>query len=286
MMIKKNIPNAITCLNLFCGCLAIVSIGSGELLWGSIFIASAAVLDFFDGFAARLLNVHSEIGKQLDSLADAISFCVAPGFILFQMITISFGHYFTPIAERPLEVLALSSTGFLITIFGVLRLAKFNIDTRQSDNFFGVPTPATAMFVAALVPILTHGIRYNLNLNIFVPPSPEVYQILETTFRVQPFKIQILQLLFNPYFYVACSVMFSFLMVSGIPIFSMKFKGLKNPDNFPRLILILISLLLIWEFEFIGLPLIIVAYVIIAIGYALTKKIFFKKNNLNNEIQS
>ncbi|MBA3900491.1 MAG: CDP-alcohol phosphatidyltransferase family protein [Bacteroidetes bacterium] len=285
-MIKKNIPNAITCLNLFCGCLAIAAIAGGEIIWGSILIVSAAVLDFFDGFAARLLRVSSEIGKQLDSLADAVSFCVAPGFILFQMITISFGHYYTPIFDRPVEVLIFSSLGFLISIFGIIRLANFNLDTRQSENFIGVPTPATALFVAALIPILTHGIKYNFNLNMYMPPTPEAYQALETTFRVSEFRIWILQLLFNPYFYLGVSVVFSFLMVSSIPIFSMKFKGLKNPDNIPRLTLILISLLLVWRLEFIGLPLIILAYVVIAFAYDITKKLFFRNNNLNNEIQS
>jgi CDP-diacylglycerol---serine O-phosphatidyltransferase len=276
-MIKKNIPNAITCLNLFCGCLAIAAIGGGEILWGSILIATAALLDFFDGFAARLLRVSSEIGKQLDSLADAVSFCVAPGYILFQMITISFGHYFTPIMERPVEVILISSLGFLISIFGIIRLARFNIDTRQSENFIGVPTPATAIFVAALIPILTHGIRNNFNLNIYLPPTPEVYLALETTFRVSSFKVWILQMLFNPYFYVLVSVIFSFLMVSSLPIFSMKFKNLKNKDNIPRLTLILISLLLVWSLEFIGAPLIILAYVIIAFVYDLTKKYFSEK---------
>jgi CDP-diacylglycerol---serine O-phosphatidyltransferase len=282
-MIKRNIPNAITCLNLLSGCFAIVAISNQEILWGSYFIGLAAIFDFFDGFAARLLRVSSEIGKQLDSLADAVSFCVAPGFILFQMITISLGHYFTPLFQRPAEVLFFSSLGFLATIFGVIRLAKFNIDTRQSENFIGLPTPASAFFVASLIPILVLG----YNLNIFNPPSDITYLGLQEHFRFSERSVFIVKLLFNPYFYIGVSGILSALMVSEIPIFSMKVKGLKNPDNIPRLTLILLSLWLVWEYELIGLPLIIVAYVAIAIIYHLIKKnTVTEEKFLKNEIQS
>jgi CDP-diacylglycerol--serine O-phosphatidyltransferase len=134
----KQIPNAITSANLFCGCLSIASIASGDLPEASAWICMAAILDFFDGFAARLLNAFSIIGKDLDSLADVISFGVAPGYMLFTIIGAYTGFEY------------IAHVGFLIPVFSAIRLAKFNNDPKQATDFKGLPTPANALFLACL----------------------------------------------------------------------------------------------------------------------------------------
>ena len=144
MNIKKHIPNAITCGNLFCGCLAIVAAFKGNLVMSAYLVGIAAVLDFFDGFVARLLKVGGELGKQLDSLADMVTFGVVPGMVMYHLIkesfhyqsTLSMAYSFIPSSYNSeysqYEIYGI--IGFVITIFSCLRLAKFNIDTRQTDS--------------------------------------------------------------------------------------------------------------------------------------------------------
>jgi len=151
--IKRNIPNFITCLNLFFGCIAIIDAFQNRLADASWMIVYGAIADFFDGMAARLLKAHSPIGKELDSLADVVSFGVAPGMILFQLI-----------GTHPFNWIAL-----LIPIFAAIRLAKFNIDTHQTFYFIGLPTPANALFIASFPLIIQnnaywHSVYYS---NVF-----------------------------------------------------------------------------------------------------------------------
>ena len=138
--IKRNIPNAITCLNLLFGCIAIVYVFHNRLTDASWMIIFAAIADFFDGMAARLLKVSSPIGKELDSLADMVSFGVAPGMIIYELIGTSPYNWI----------------GLLIPVFAAIRLAKFNIDTRQTFYFIGLPTPANALFIASFPLIIAH----------------------------------------------------------------------------------------------------------------------------------
>ena len=141
MKIYKHIPNTITMLNLVSGCIGISIALTGRLYEASYFIGIAALFDFLDGFTARLLNVRSEIGKQLDSLADVVSFGLLPGMIIFMMMMNSANLPDSGfLNQNPLPFLA-----FLIPVFSALRLAKFNLDTRQSNSFLGLPTPATAI---------------------------------------------------------------------------------------------------------------------------------------------
>ena len=140
----KQIPNALTLLNVFCGSCALVSIQNGRYTEGVIFLIVALVADFFDGFAARLLNVKSDMGRELDSLADMVSFGVVPGLILYKLIKISdlassFEHSYLPLAA------------FVITAFSCYRLAKFNLDTRQTTDFIGLATPANTLFFIGLL---------------------------------------------------------------------------------------------------------------------------------------
>jgi len=143
-MIKKHIPNSITCLNLFSGCVAVFLAFKGNYEGAIIAILLAAVFDFFDGFAARLLKAYSPMGKELDSLADMVSFGVAPGAIVFSLLSE------TNVCEW------LPFLAFLIPVFSGLRLAKFNIDERQTTSFIGLPTPANAIFWAGLAFFLLH----------------------------------------------------------------------------------------------------------------------------------
>jgi CDP-diacylglycerol--serine O-phosphatidyltransferase len=207
--IIKNIPNTITAGNLFCGCLAILSIAQGNLVSASWFVITAAVLDFLDGFIARLLKVNSEIGKQLDSLADIVTFGVVPGYTLYTLLTQ------TQFCENGTcwKALVLPYYGFLITIFSAVRLAKFNIDTRQTNSFIGVPTPANALMIASfsLTPITS-----------FMYPVIHHYVFLAGV----------------------CLIM-SYLLVAEIPLFALKFKSFGWKGNQPRFIFLLSSLLLL-----------------------------------------
>jgi CDP-diacylglycerol--serine O-phosphatidyltransferase len=146
MSVLRHIPNALTCANLVCGCLGIISLFTNKIE-PAYFIWTACVFDFFDGFAARLLKVSSPIGKELDSLADMVSFGVLPAIAMYAWIGTSTTNQYLPFVA------------IFIAVFSALRLAKFNIDENQSDSFIGVPTPANALFISALpfLPVALHG---------------------------------------------------------------------------------------------------------------------------------
>lgn len=261
MNIKKHIPNSITCGNLLCGCLAITAAFNGSLVLSAYFVGLAAVLDFFDGFTARLLNVHSEIGKQLDSLADMVTFGVVPGIIVFKMILLSLvgsdihlAHnlykgllnmeisVFREASQHGItnfSVLILPVIAFIIPIFSALRLAKFNIDTRQTNSFIGVPTPANAVLICSL-PLIADS---------------------------QPFLMgtDLRPLLYNIYFLGGLAIVMSFLLVAEIPLFALKFKNFGWADNKIRYSFLLTSLILLFLFKFIAIPFIIFLYIILSV---------------------
>jgi len=228
MKLKQHLPNAITCGNLFCGCIAIVFAYTNNLHWASIVIGLAALLDFLDGFAARLLKVHSPIGQQLDSLADMVSFGVAPGAIMFMLINN------TLTAENH----NLVWFSFVITVFSALRLAKFNIDTRQTDSFIGVPTPANTILIASFPLILR--------------------------FQPELFNMNIAAILLNTWFLIGTTLVMSYLLVAELPLFALKFKNFKWTDNKVRYIFLVSSLLLLIIFQFIAIPFIILLYVLMS----------------------
>lgn len=241
--IIRHIPNTITLFNLFFGILSIKAALIGQLEQASWFIFYAAVLDFMDGFAARLLKAYSEIGKQLDSLADVVSFGVAPSFILFQLLgktgTMDESSGFLGALHAVFVYFP-----FLIALFSALRLAKFNIDTRQSDSFLGLPTPASAMFVAA------------------IPLQAEVFGYDSTG-------------LFSGYYVLlGVSVFLSVLMVTEIPLFSMKFKHFGLEGNRIRYGFLFIALILFNLFRMNSVPLILALYV----GISVLITIFARPN--------
>jgi CDP-diacylglycerol---serine O-phosphatidyltransferase len=235
MAIKKHIPNFITCLNLFCGCASIVFSTQGMIALAAYFIFAAIIFDFFDGLAARVLKAYTEIGKQLDSLADMVSFGTAPAFILFYILDTQipgFFHYQIHAESMPVFLMVLPFSAFLISIFSALRLARFNIDPRQTVNFIGLPTPATALFISSFVFII----------------GDELFGGW-----VQ-----------NPYVLLVFIFMLSLLMVSNIPLFSLKVKNLSWRDNSHRFIFLAVSILLLILLQFAAIPVIVILYVILS----------------------
>ena len=247
---KKQIPNLFTLANLFLGCIAIVQImqtglslsidANGENLveipeqiyLASILIAAAAVVDFFDGFVARLLKVPSEMGKQLDSLADVVSFGVAPGLIIYQFLRLSFAQ-----GTGGLDI----STAFLLPAFivpcaGAYRLARFNIDTEQSYGFKGVPIPAAGIWVASF---------------------PLVYWFAKDQW--------VLDLLRSYWFWYGVIGLSSYLMVSTLPMMAMKFKAFSLKALLPFIIIAIVSLIAAILFGWLAVSIGFIAYVILSL---------------------
>ena len=226
MAIKKHIPNTITCCNLISGCVAIAYAFSGNVELSFTWIIIGAVFDFFDGMSARLLNVSSPIGKELDSLADVVTFGVAPSNILFSELSVM--SY--PAILEPLRSI-LPFMAYIMAAFSALRLAKFNLDERQALGFIGLPTPANALFWGSL--IIGAG------------------KWLEAT----PFMV---------FFLLGGILISSWLMVSEIPMFALKFKEWGWKGNQVKYIFLLTCIPLLAIFGLTGLAIIIAWYVIIS----------------------
>ncbi len=232
---KKHIPNAITCLNLLSGCLGIVFAFNSSLIvkgyenlsYAAYAILAAAIFDFLDGAVARLLKAYSDIGKELDSLADMVSFGVLPSVIVYQLFLK--GEQIEGVSNY------ISYSAFLIAIFSALRLAKFNVDVRQSENFIGLPTPANAMLIGSLPLIIAHS-----------SPFWKAY-------------------ILNPFFLFIFSLGMSLSLVMELPLISLKFKNLDFKENMLRYILILSSIFAILVFKFAAVPIIIFLYIILSI---------------------
>ena len=226
-LIKSNIPNFLTCLNLLSGCVAVIctlspqSCGASLLSWqaAGIAIACAAVFDFSDGFMARMLGAYSDLGKQLDSLSDLVSFGVAPGVLMFSLLkTHSYSTWLPWIA-------------LLIPVCAAIRLARFNIDTRQTSSFIGMPVPANAIFWIGYAALINAG------------PS----------------------LLTNPAMAAAVVIIISWLMVSPIPMFSLKFKTYGWKNNETRWIFICAAVILLVCFGIPALSIIILTYIFLSL---------------------
>lgn len=167
--IKRNIPNFITILNLVCGISSIIVLFKYDLIYSGILIFAGAIFDLADGLLARALNVTSEIGKQLDSFADMVTFGIAPGVLMYQLID-----------NQTLDTIELSYIAFLIPIFSSIRLSKFNIDNRQTTSFIGLPTPAAAIFIASLpIIIQKYNTEFSLNILIIITISLSLLLIAE-----------------------------------------------------------------------------------------------------------
>ena len=230
---KKHIPNIITLANLVSGCIAVTMAFQGNFQWVMFWIMIAAVCDFLDGAMARALRVQSSLGKELDSLADVVSFGVAPSMAVFVLMrdTLLFADFLAPIA------VFIPYLAFLIPVFSAYRLAKFNIDERQTSSFLGLPTPADGLFWASYC------------------------------FGILPFVSGCYYVLFLTLFLI---FVMSFLMVSEIPMFSFKMKKFGFRGNERQIAIALIAVILIILLGSIGIAISIVAYILLSI---LTKKL-------------
>lgn len=232
---KKHIPNFITTLNLFSGCVGIILAMQDQLSLAAYFIGIAALFDFFDGLAARLLHVKSEIGKELDSLADVVSFGVLPGMLIFQLMNESTNM---PFPNNELHLFAF--VAFIIPVLSAVRLAKFNIDTRQTTSFIGLPVPANALFLGSL-PLMKMQAGYS--------DSPAWVHTLTG----------------NYYVLAVIAIGMSLLLVSNIPLISLKFRNLKFAENKPQFILVAFGIISFALLTFTAIPLIILAYIVLSL---------------------
>jgi CDP-diacylglycerol--serine O-phosphatidyltransferase len=235
MTIKSQVPNIITLLNLFCGCIALVMVANNDFFMAFYFVCLGIFLDFFDGFFARLFKVSSSLGLQLDSLADMVTSGVVPGFVMFKLLSneSSFG------GNSYLPYL-----GFIIALGACYRLANFNIDTRQTDSFIGLPTPANALFILSL-PLI----------------------IIVNDFQM------ITDLLQNRWILIGITLLSFYIMNAEIPLFSLKIKDFSFGKYKLQIFFLLTSVLLLVLFQFLGIPLLILTYVLLsAITNALQKK--------------
>lgn len=253
----KQIPNLFTLLNLLFGCIAIVFIlqtgqsivvlneGLGtyepffpeKMAWGALFIFFAAAIDFFDGFVARLLKASTDKGKQLDSLSDVVSFGVAPGMILYQLLRLGYAR-----GEGGLDVsIAFLLPAFLFTCAVAYRLAKFNVSTNQSDSFKGVPSPAAGLVVASFPLIIW-----------FADTDPESWQAA----------LQVPQALINVWLLYATIILLSYLMVSNRNFIAFKFKDYSWSNNTIKYSLLILSVLLLIVLRWLAIPVIFVLYLI------------------------
>lgn len=239
MNIKNHIPNFITLMNLLAGILSIYLGMKGDLQLSAALIFLAAILDFFDGLLARVLDAKSEIGGQLDSLADVVSFGVAPAFVLFHTIEMTLemrGEF----SQTYLPFIA-----FMVPLFSALRLAKFNIDEEQSTSFKGLPTPATGILLASF-PIM---------IIVCLAENKGLYYDIVT----------------NPWFLAATAVACSLLMVSSLPMFALKFSSTNWGENQTRYIFLIISVFLIILLKLAAIPLIILMYLLLSVVSLFSK---------------
>ena len=239
MSIKQNIPNSITAMNLLCGVFATVFALAGDLKSATLFIFAGAVFDFFDGMVARLLKVSSEIGKELDSLADLVSFGFAPAAMYSTYIKYTLiGDYGYPLVNMNGLGLFWVLAPFILVVFAALRLAKFNLDTRQTENFLGLTTTATGLFTASLMWFVVDHIDWFA--------------------------------WFRPSIVLTAIFIFCVLLVSEVPMFSLKIKHWTFRGNELRFCLVAIAIVAIVILGLGGIALTILLYII----FSLIKHIF------------
>ncbi|MGC4041494.1 MAG: CDP-alcohol phosphatidyltransferase family protein [Flavobacterium sp.] len=241
MNIKRLIPNLFTMLNLFCGCVALVLVSDLNFEWAFYFVGLGIFFDFFDGFFARKFNVAGPLGVQLDSLADMVTSGVVPGYVVYKMLqstrnplvmNMDWYHYCLPFF------------GFIITLGACYRLAKFNIDTRQSDSFIGLPTPANCLFITSLPLVI---------MEFYASPLTRI--------------------LTNEWFLIGLSLLSAFVMNAEIPLFSLKIKNFSFARYKLQIFFLVLCLILLIFLQLSSVPLIILVYVLLSvINNLLTKK--------------
>ena len=239
----KQIPNIITSLNLLCGCVAIMFAVSGDLVSASFFAFAGIFLDFFDGLAARVLNAQSQVGLQLDSLADVVTSGVLPGIVMVQLLSealtgtsLDIGTIFSDTANSTSIESYLPFIGLLIAVASGYRLAKFNVDTRQTTSFIGLPVPANTLLILSLPLILS-------------------FQAGQ----------QITEVILTPWFLIIITLVSCVLLNAEIPLFGLKFKTWNFKDNAVRYVFLIASILLLVVLKFIAIPIIIFLYILVSL---------------------
>ncbi len=234
---KQHIPNLITLFNVFCGCVATVFAVMNQLELAALFVFLGIFFDFFDGLAARILNVQSELGLQLDSLADVITSGLVPGIVMFQLFDMSqsggWNAFDNATFAEGSEISILPFFGFLITMASAYRLAKFNLDENQVSSFIGLPTPANALLILSLPLILLYHNNDALN-----------------------------SIILNQWFLIGMTLLSAFLLNSKIVLFALKFKNWSFKDNALRYIFLIVSLVLLVTMQFLAVPIIIGFYIL------------------------
>ena len=249
----KQIPNIITLINLACGCLAVVNVLEGKYLLVFYLVGASLLADFLDGMVARILNAKSELGAQLDSLADAVSFGVLPGAILYVLIESAIGisimENMPTTANYYQAILRIEHLGFLFTLFAIYRLGKFNIDTRQTSSFLGLASPGATLFVIGL-------------LMVYYFEGPYFYSLLA-----------------NEYLLIGITIALGLLMISEFPMFAFKIGGGDpNERNEVQLIFLVLCVPCLYFLKFSALPVIIILYMVMSIIKTLIEKKLARSN--------
>ena len=238
MQIKKHIPNTITLLNLASGLLAVIAIFKGYYDEAFIFVSLGIFFDFWDGFFARKFNVSGELGLQLDSLADMVTSGVVPGLMLFKLFENiqmdSASPYF--LTDESWYMGFVPYLGFIVTLASAYRLAKFNIDTRQTDSFIGLPTPANALLIMS-IPMIEYAGSFDW----------------------------LVTALYNPFVLLGITVLSAYLLNAEIPLFSLKVKDFSLAHNKIQIVFLAVSVVLLLLLSFTALPVIILFYVLLSV---------------------
>ena len=241
-MLKKQVPNIITLFNLLSGCIAVILAMQNNLVGAAIFVGLGIFFDFFDGLAARSLKVQSELGLQLDSLADMVTSGLAPGIVMFQVMKksidfkseLSVDWLSTSIGQIGFPLFAV--LGLLITLASAYRLAKFNIDDRQTSSFIGLPTPAKVIF--------------KLRVPIIVIYQPELW---------------VTDLILNKWVLLGITLLSCFMLNAEISLFALKFKNFNFKENWFRFSFLIFSILALVFLQYLALPVIIVTYILLSV---------------------
>ena len=244
MSIKNYIPNFVTLLNLFCGSIAVIFAVHNNFVATAVFVFLGIFFDFFDGLLARKLNVQSQLGVQLDSLADMVTSGLVPGIVMYKLISMSVNapeivtqsEWNTNFSFNELNIAPLALIGLFVTLASAYRLAKFNIDEDQQTYFKGLPTPANTLLVISL---------------------PLIIEFQNSSFATN--------LILNQWFLIAFTLVSCYLLNSKIKLFALKFKDYSLANNKFRYLLILSTAVLLAVFHFTAIPLIIVLYIILSL---------------------
>ena len=240
---KKHLPNFVTLLNVLCGSIAVLFAVNGNMPATALFVFLGIFFDFFDGLLARKLNVQSELGLQLDSLADLITSGLVPGLVMFHLLSLTVDDFSLVNSSNEWSdsilgnIQLLPFLGLLITLASAYRLATFNISTNQSDSFIGLPTPANALLILSFPLIMDYQNNDMMN-----------------------------NIILNPWVLIAVTLLSSYLLNAKIKLIALKFKTWAFKDNAARYLLIFLAMVLLIVFKFAGIPLIILLYILMSLA--------------------